>query len=120
MLLKHELLQKKIPGLLRKSVKMTSMFFLLVILLSFQLSSQQLTHRMTEEEKALMPAYLESLRARLQSGPPLAPVRNIAEFEPMEGVLIAYPLGIPVSLVAEMSQDVMVKTRPGTLTVPAA
>jgi uncharacterized repeat protein (TIGR02543 family) len=28
----------------------------------------------------------------------------------MEGVLIAYPLGIPVSLVAEMSQDVMVTT----------
>jgi uncharacterized repeat protein (TIGR02543 family) len=109
MLSKHELLQRKIPGLLRKSVKMMSMFFLL-LLLTFQLFSQQLTHRMTEEEKALMPAYLELLRARLQSGPPLAPVRNIAEFEPMEGVLIAYPLGIPVSLVAEMSQDVIVTT----------
>ncbi len=110
MLSKHKLLQREIPGLLRKSVKMMSMFFLLLLLLTFQLFSQQLTHRMTEEEKALMPAYLESLRARLQSGPPLAPVRNIAEFEPMEGVLIAYPLGIPVSLVAEMSQDVMVTT----------
>jgi agmatine deiminase len=111
MLLRHELLHRKISGLLRKSVKMMSMFcLLLVLLLTFPLSSKQLTHQMTEEEKALMPAYLESLRGRLQSGPPLAPLRNIAEFEHMEGVLIAYPLGIPVSLVAEMSEDVMVTT----------
>lgn len=39
---------------------------------------------------------------------PQAPVRNIAEFEPMEGVVIVYPLGIPVSLVKEMSEDVKV------------
>ncbi len=111
MLLRHELLHRKITGLLKKSVKMMSMFcLLLLLLLTFQLSSKQLTHQMTEEEKALMPAYLESLRTRLQLAPPLAPLRNIAEFEQMEGVLIAYPLGIPVSLVAEMSEDVMVTT----------
>jgi agmatine deiminase len=110
MLLRHELLPGKITGLLRKSVKMMSMFLFLLLLLTFQLSSRKLTHQMTEEEKALMPAYLESLRGRLQSGPPLTPIRNIAEFEQMEGVLIAYPLGIPVSLVAEMSEDVMVTT----------
>jgi agmatine deiminase len=110
MLLRHELLPGKSTGLLRKSVKMTSMFLFLLLLLTFQLSSRKLTHQMTEEEKALMPAYLESLRGRLQSAPPLTPIRNIAEFEQMEGVLIAYPLGIPVSLVAEMSEDVMVTT----------
>lgn len=37
-------------------------------------------------------------------------VRNIAEFERMEGVLIRYPLGIPVELVAAMSEHVTVYT----------
>ncbi|UCH95750.1 MAG: agmatine deiminase family protein [Candidatus Aminicenantes bacterium] len=84
-----------------------------LVSLTIQLPGKQarkLTHEMTEEERALMPAYLESLKGRAQTPPPPAPVRNIAEFEQMEGVLIAYPLGIPVSLVADMSQDVMVTT----------
>ncbi len=42
--------------------------------------------------------------------PPPGPVRNIAEFEPMEGVLIRYPFGIPYDIIAEMSEDVMVTT----------
>lgn len=72
---------------------------------------QKFTHEMSAEEKAKMPDYLNS-RARLLTvtPPPLAPVRGIAEYEPMEGVLIAYPLGIPTSAVAEMSEDVMVTT----------
>jgi agmatine/peptidylarginine deiminase len=37
-------------------------------------------------------------------------VRNPAEWEPSEGVLVRWPLGIPISLVAEMSEDVMVTT----------
>ena len=36
--------------------------------------------------------------------------RSIAEFEQMEGVLVNYPFGIPVSMIAEMSEDVMVTT----------
>ncbi len=40
--------------------------------------------------------------------PPPAPIRQIAEFEPMYGGLIRYPLSIPTSLVVEMSQDAMV------------
>ena len=32
--------------------------------------------------------------------PPAAPVRNIAEFEHMEGVLICYPFGISYSVIA--------------------
>ena len=36
--------------------------------------------------------------------------RAIAEFEPMEGVLVRYPFGVPVSLIAEMSEDVMITT----------
>jgi PKD repeat protein/agmatine/peptidylarginine deiminase len=104
---------KRKPTKMRKnSSKVGIMFFLLLFLLVFNAygNGKKLTHEMTAEEKALMPAYLESLKSRAQTPPPPALVRNIAEFEPMEGVLIAYPLGIPVSLVADMSQDVMVTT----------
>lgn len=47
-----------------------------------------------------------------QTPPPTAPVRNIAEFEPMEGVLISFrtSFGIPLSAIAEMAEDVTVTT----------
>jgi agmatine/peptidylarginine deiminase len=38
------------------------------------------------------------------------PIRQTAEFERMQGVLIRYPLGIPYSLIAEMSEDAVVYT----------
>lgn len=43
---------------------------------------------------------------------PIGPIRNIAEFNRMEGVLIAYDngFGIPLALIAEMSQDCKVWT----------
>lgn len=42
--------------------------------------------------------------------PPAGIVRQTSEFEQMEGVLVRYPLGIPVSAVAEMSEDTKVYT----------
>jgi PKD repeat protein/agmatine/peptidylarginine deiminase len=74
-----------------------------------QAKAKKLTHRMSDEEKALMPAYLAAQQQRAVVAP-TSPVRAIAEFEPMEGVLIAYPLGIPTSLVKEMAEDLMVYT----------
>lgn len=44
------------------------------------------------------------------TGPPPAPVRMPAEFEPMQGVLIRYPFGISYQIIAEMSEDVEVVT----------
>lgn len=41
---------------------------------------------------------------------PDGPVNPVAEFEPMQGVLIAYPFGIPMELIVEMSEIVMVTT----------
>ncbi|MBC8367134.1 agmatine deiminase family protein [bacterium] len=41
---------------------------------------------------------------------PPQPVRQCAEWEPVEGVLIRWPLGISLPLVAEMSEDVIVYT----------
>jgi len=43
------------------------------------------------------------------SSPP-EPIRNVAEFERMEGVLIRYPFGISYQIIAEMSEDVEVTT----------
>ncbi len=44
------------------------------------------------------------------SDPPPESMRQPAEFEPMQGVLIRYPFGIPYSIIAEMSEDVEVVT----------
>ena len=43
-----------------------------------------------------------------RTDPPIGPVRNIAEYEPMQGVLIRYPFGISTSLIASMSEDVII------------
>ena len=40
--------------------------------------------------------------------PPSTPIRNVAEYERMEGVLIRYPFGISTTLIAEMSEDVTI------------
>ncbi len=42
--------------------------------------------------------------------PPTLPIRQIAEFERMQGVLIRYPLGISYSVIREMSEDAIVYT----------
>ncbi|NOR87349.1 MAG: T9SS type A sorting domain-containing protein [Bacteroidales bacterium] len=41
---------------------------------------------------------------------PVGLVFPVAEFEPMQGALIAYPFGIPMELIVEMSEVVMVTT----------
>jgi agmatine/peptidylarginine deiminase len=43
-----------------------------------------------------------------ETDPPQYPVRNIAEFEPMQGVLIRYPFGISTSFIREMAEDVII------------
>ena len=48
-----------------------------------------------------------SLMSR-ETDPPPGPVRNISEFERMEGVLIRYPFGISTSIIQEMAEDITV------------
>ena len=43
-----------------------------------------------------------------ETDPPVGPVRNIAEFERMQGVLIRYPFGISTSIISEMAEDIIV------------
>ncbi len=59
----------------------------------------------TEEEWARR----SEIQTQVQlTDPPTGPVRNISEFERMQGVLIRYPLGIPVDLVRQFADDVTV------------
>jgi agmatine/peptidylarginine deiminase len=48
------------------------------------------------------------------TAPPPGEIRNCAEWEPSEGVIIRWPLGISYSLIAEFSEDVMVTTIVGS------
>jgi agmatine/peptidylarginine deiminase len=41
----------------------------------------------------------------VETDPPTGEPRFVGEFEPMQGVMIRYPLGIPTSLVAQMSNN---------------
>ncbi|MFC2152065.1 agmatine deiminase family protein [Bacteroidota bacterium] len=40
----------------------------------------------------------------IETAPPLEIVRNIAEFEPMSGVMVRYPFGIPFDLIASFAE----------------
>ena len=66
-----------------------------------------LGHWLSYEESKLQ---VDLSRDFYVTDPPTGPVRNIAEFEPMEGVLIRYPFGINYNLIAAMSQETVVTT----------
>lgn len=74
----------------------------------------------TPEEVALRAALPRDAFASVSDPPPLAPVRNIAEFEPVTGALIRYPLGIPYALIHEMTEEVMVHVVVDNVNHPAA
>ena len=43
-----------------------------------------------------------------ETDPPIGPIRNIAEYEPMQGALIRYPFGISTSIIQEIAEDLKV------------
>ncbi len=45
-----------------------------------------------------------------ESMPPTGPLRMVAEFDPLQAVLIRYPLGLPYSFIATLSQEIEVIT----------
>ena len=93
------------------SYRNTSLLFLALFSISISFSQQKepLTHILSAWEKELMQ---NTTRSFTETAPPTGEVRNIAEWEAMESVLIAYTgnFGIPVSLIAEMSQDCKITT----------
>ena len=60
---------------------------------------------LTEEEKGKMHIIDQMGR---ETDPPPTPIRNISEFERMQGVLIRYPFGISTSIIKEMAEDIIV------------
>ena len=82
---------------------------ILVVLFIPLIAQEQksIPHRMTEEEKARAD---EIGRDFFETDPPEGDVRPIAEYEPMESVLVRYPFGIPMDLIATMSEEILVTT----------
>ncbi|MCX6249361.1 MAG: agmatine deiminase family protein [Bacteroidetes bacterium] len=68
---------------------------------------QKLTHWLSPGEARLK--HLIGMNF-VETDPPVAPVRNVAEFDRMQGALVRYPFGIPLTLVKEMANDLMVTT----------
>lgn len=90
---------------------------LLIILGGFQWASlaqnlipkpvNRLTHEMTPEEAARKHEIGKDFKG---TNPPPGDIRNIAEYEKMQGVLIRYPFGIPYTLIAGLSDEINVTT----------
>ncbi len=91
---------------------------LTMILVTVSLQAKSDKIREMIEENPILGHYLDieevnsinSSRTFFETDPPVGPIHNIAEFEPMEGVLVRSPFGIPYQLIAEMSQDAIVTT----------
>ncbi len=66
---------------------------------------------LTEEEMQRLDEIGKYHRA---TSPPIGVIRNPAEWEPSEGVIIRWPLGLSIALIAEMSEDVVVTTIVGS------
>ena len=45
---------------------------------------------------------------RRETPHPTHPIRNIAEFERMQGALVRYPFGVSIEIIAEMSEDIII------------
>ena len=82
-----------------------SFLFFIAPLFSTDKNGVELPIGLTEEEKGKMHIIEEMGR---ETDPPPTPIRNIAEFERMQGVLIRYPFGISTSIIKEMAEDVIV------------
>jgi agmatine/peptidylarginine deiminase len=64
-------------------------------------------HYLSQEE---MKMPLTNVLDFTPTDPPEGFIRNVAEFDQMQGVMVRYPFGIPISLIAEMAEDTRVLT----------
>jgi len=68
---------------------------------------EKLTHWLTPGE---MLRLNEIGRGFVETPPPVAPVRNVAEFDQIQGALIRYPFGIPMTVIEEIAKDITLTT----------
>ena len=69
------------------------------------LFSEELPIGLTNQEKNNIHIIYEMGR---DTEPPIGPIRNIAEYERMSGVLIRYPFGISLDIIRELSEDIII------------
>ena len=90
---------------------------LIIVSLSLGLYAQKAApdfsnlHYLSAEE---MQTPLRSILEYVETDPPMPVVRNVAEFDAMQAVLVRYPFGIPITLVKEMAEETMVITLVGS------
>ena len=86
---------------------MSLMYYFILFIISFLIASidDELPIGLTDFE--LDNLYIIDEMGR-STPPPPSPVRNIAEYERMEGVLIRYPFGVSTSLIREMAEDITI------------
>ena len=96
---------------MKKAYLTVTVFFLMIGTVAFAGSDQPaedfLPIGLTDDEMSRLDEIGKNHR---NTRAPAGQVRNPAEWEPSEGVIIRWPLGISVSLVAEMSEGLMVTT----------
>lgn len=91
----------------------TLILLLGLLLLTFKVQSQEIDlpewrkMKYLSEEEMYMPI---TNRGFEETAPPAGEVRFPGEYEPMQAVMIVYPLGIPLELVREMAEDCKVIT----------
>ena len=96
---------------MRKNFTLIGLLFCFVLSINLKAQEQELPKwrmmKYLSEEEMNMPI---STRSFVETPPPTGEVRFPGEYEPMQAVMIVYPLGIPVELVREMAEDCKVIT----------
>jgi len=97
---------------LMKNRQFFILLFTLMTTISFaqikeEVEPEKLTHWLTPGE---MLRLNEIGRGFVETSPPVAPVRNVAEFDRVQGALIRYPFGIPFTVIKEIAKDLTVTT----------
>ena len=82
-----------------------AIIFLFGVLYSQAHQPDELPIGLTQEEKNNIHLIYEMGR---DTDPPVSPVRNIAEYERMSGVLIRYPFGISLDIIRELAEGLIV------------
>ena len=98
-----------LPQIFRTMKKVLSIFTLLLLMAATMQAQEKKPdwmrwHYLSEEEMHDKSRGMNFV----ETDPPTGEPRFVAEFEPMQGVMIRYPLGIPTSLVALLSNNCMV------------
>ena len=102
----HAIFKQEINSIKMKKILLSLVAFALI--LSIKVNAQEQTtpdwkrwHYLSEEE---MNTPVRAINF-VETDPPAGEPRFVAEFEPMQGVMIRYPLGIPTSLVVDLANN---------------